>query len=152
MQLPHDVARPWPPELNAYWRDLGDRVGSAATPIRPPEIFRNLETRAVRVRPDVVLACDPVNLNIVLQRVDLAPANRFDLIIGTNIFVYYDPFEQALALENAGAMLKSGGLLLTNDQLPEAARGSMRRAGMTEVRYSEKDVTAHEVVGWYQKR
>ncbi len=152
IQLPHDVARPWPPELNAYWRDLGDRAGSPATPIRPPRIFQDLETRAVSIRPEVVLACDPVDLNIVLQRFDLAAGNRFDLIIGTNIFVYYDPFEQALALENAGAMLKSGGLLLTNDQLPEVSGGSMRQAGVTDVRYSSKDATAHEAVGWYEKR
>ena len=25
IQLPRDVARPWPPELIAYWRSLGDR-------------------------------------------------------------------------------------------------------------------------------
>ena len=40
-----------------------------------------------------------------------------------------------LALENAGAMLKPGGLLLTNDRLPEVPGGSMRLAGMTDVRY-----------------
>ena len=149
VQLPHDVARPWPPDLNQYWRELGDRVGTTAAPIQPPRIFPDLQTKAVRVRPDVVLACDPVDLNIVLARLELPAANRFDLIIGTNIFVYYDAFEQALALENSGAMLKPGGLLLTNDRLPETPGGSMHQAGTTDVRY---DATAHEVVGWYQKR
>lgn len=149
IQLPHDVARQWPPELNAYWRELGNRVGSPTEPIHPPKIFPNLETKAVRVRPEVVLACDPVDLNIVLRRLELPAANRFDLIIGTNIFVYYDAFGQALALENAGAMLRPGGLLLTNDRLPETPGGSMHQAGATDVRY---DATAHEVVGWYQKR
>ena len=125
IQLPRDVTRPWPPELISYWRSLGDQVGTAVAPIRPPEIFRplnggqGLETRAVRIRPDVVLACEPLDLNIVLERLNLAAADRFDLIVGTNIFVYYDAFEQTLALENAGAMLKPGGLLLTNDRLPE---------------------------------
>ncbi len=154
IQLPHDVSRPWPPELVAYWRDLGDRVGSPTAPIRPPQIFPNLDTRAVRVRPEVVLASDPVNLNIVVERMELPAANRFDLrfdlIVGTNIFVYYDAFEQALALGNAGAMLKPGGLLLTNDRLPETPGGSMHQAGTTDIRYS--DATAHEVVGWYQRR
>jgi len=130
IQLPRDIARPWPPELVAYWSSLGDRVGTPVTPIRPPEIFRGLETRAVRIRPEVVLACEPVDLNIVLQRINLAPADRFDLLVGTNIFLYYDPFEQMLALENAGAMLKPGGLLLTNDRLPEIQGGSMRQAGI----------------------
>jgi len=160
IQLPRDVARPWPPELIAYWRSLGDRVGTAVTPIQPPEIFntitgrRGLETRAVRIRPEVVLACEPVDLNIVLERINpTGPASEqagFDLIVGTNIFLYYDAFEQMLALENAGAMLKPGGLLLTNDRLPEARSGSMRLAGTTEVRYD--DHGAREAVGWYQKR
>jgi hypothetical protein len=144
IQLPRDVARPWPPELIAYWRSLGDRVGTAVTPIQPPRVFQNLETRAVRIRPDVVLACEPMDLNIVLERLNLVPADRFDLIVGTNIFLYYGVFEQTLALENAGAMLKQGGLLLTNDQLPEAPGGSMRQAGTT--------ATALDTVAWYQKR
>ncbi|HXP83627.1 MAG TPA: hypothetical protein VN841_02850 [Bryobacteraceae bacterium] len=161
IQLPRDVARPWPPDLIAYWGSLGDRVGAAVAPIRPPEIFQGLQTRAVRIRPDVVLACEPVDLNIVLQRMVLqrmnpaAPGREqagFDLMVGTNIFLYYDAFEQTLALENAGAMLKTGGLLLTNDRLPEASGGSMRLAGLTDVRYDSPGVSAHDAVGWYQKR
>jgi SAM-dependent methyltransferase len=158
LQLPRDIARPWPPELISYWSSLGDRVGTPATPIRPPEIFQHLnggkglETRAVRIRPDVVLACEPVDLNIVLERIDLAAADRFDLIVGTNIFVYYDALDQMLALENIGAMLKPGGLLLTNDRLPEVPAGSMRLAGTTDVRYDDHGLNAKETVGWYQKR
>jgi len=50
-RLPRDVGRPWPPELIAYWRSLGDQVGTPVTPIRPPELFLGLEIRAVQVRP-----------------------------------------------------------------------------------------------------
>lgn len=106
----------------------------------------------MRIRPDVVLACEPVDLNIVLERIDLAAADRFDLIVGTNIFVYYDALDQMLALENIGAMLKPGGLLLTNDRLPEVPAGSMRLAGTTDVRYDDLGLKAKETVGWYQKR
>ncbi len=127
VQLARDVSRPWPPQLIDYWRALGDRVGTAVTPIQPPRIFQGLETRAVRIRPEVVLACEPVDINIVLERRNLPVvdhgADRFDLVVATNIFVYYDAFEQALALENARAMMKTGGLLLTNDKLPEVAGG-----------------------------
>jgi hypothetical protein len=159
IQLPRDVSRPWPPELIAYWRSLGDRVGTAVEPIRPPETFHGLETRAVRIRPEVVLACEPMDLNIVLERINFtangpaAPGReqaRFDLIVGTNIFIYYGAFEQALALENAGAMLKPGGLLLTNDRLPEISGGTMRLAGSTDVRYGDHGLV--DAVGWYQKR
>ncbi len=143
IQLPHDVGRAWPPELIAYWRALGDRIGTPVAPIRPPQIFAGLETRAIQVRPEVVLACQPIDLNIVLERLTLPESERYDLIIGTNIFIYYGPFEQSLALENAGAMLKAGGLLLTNDRLPEIPGGTMHEAGTTD---------AHtDTVGWYQK-
>jgi SAM-dependent methyltransferase len=152
IQLPRDIARPWPAELIAYWNSLGDQVGTAVAPLRPPEIFPGLETRAVQIRPDVVLACEPVDLDIVLERLNLAPAERFDLIVGTNIFVYYDAFEQALALENAGAMLNPGGLLLTNDGLPEVPGGSMRLAGITVVPFDSPGVSARQAVGWYQRQ
>jgi hypothetical protein len=152
IQLPRDVARPWPPDLIAYWNALGDQVGAAAEPIRPPEIFPGLETRAVLIRPAVVLACVPVDLDIVLERPNLADRERFDLIVGTNIFVYYDAFEQMLALENAGAMLKPGGLLLTNDRLPEVAQGSIHLAGVTEVRFDVPGGKARDVVGWYRRK
>jgi SAM-dependent methyltransferase len=151
VQLPRDVARPWPPELIGYWHSLGDQVGDTIAPIAPPRIFQGLETRAVRIRPEVVLACQPIDLNIVLERQNLAAADRFDLIVGTNIFVYYDAFEQSLALENAGGMLKPGGLLLTNDRLPVAPGGSMRLAGVTIVPLDSPGITASQAVGWYRK-
>jgi len=146
IQLPRQVADPWPAGLIAYWRSLGDRVGAEVAPIRPPDGGPGLETRAVRIRPDVVLRCQPEDLNIVLERMPLAEADRFDLMVGTNVFIYYDAFERSLALENAGAMLKHGGLLLTNDRLPEVRGGSMRQAGLTDVQYNR------DAVGWYQKR
>jgi len=146
IQLPRQVAPAWPPDLIAYWRSLGDRVGTEVTPIPPPPAFQGLETRAVRIRPDVVLTLHPVDLNIVLERMNLAEADRFDLIVATNIFIYYDAFERSLALENAGAMLKRGDLLLTNDRLPEVPGGSMRLDGVTEVQYN------HDSIGRYRKR
>jgi len=152
IQLPRNAALPGPPELNGYWKSLGDQVGTAITPIAPPRIFQGLETRAVRIRPDVVLACEAIDLNIVLERQNLAAADQFDLIVGTNIFVYYDAFEQSLALENAGAMLKPGGLLLTNDRLPVVPGGSMRLEGVTEVPLDSAGVSASQAVGWYRKQ
>jgi hypothetical protein len=152
IQLPREVANPWPADLVTYWRSLGDRVGAEVAPIPPPEIFQSinggqrLETRAVRIRPDVVLACQPVDLNIVLERINLDEPDRFDLIVATNIFIYYGAFERSLALENAGAMLKRGGLLLTNDRLPEVPGGAMRQGGVIDVSSN------HDAVGWYRKQ
>ena len=153
IQLPHDtrLSRSWPAELAAYRRSFGDQAGAEVMPIRPPQIFRTVETRAVRIRPDVVLSCEPVDLNIVLEHLNLPPKERFDIVVGTNIFTYYGALEQAFALENAGAMLKPGGFLLTNDQLPEFPGGTMRQVGLTNVPYDAQEASIHDVVVWYQK-
>jgi hypothetical protein len=152
IQLPRDTGRPWPPNLVAYWQSLGDHIGTAVAPIPVPQLFQDVETRAVRIRPDVVLACETADFNIIVERLKLRPSDRFDLLVATNVFVYYDAFEQRLALENAGAMLNPGRLLLTNDRLPETPGGAMRLTGITDIRYDDHDLAAHETVGWYQKR
>jgi SAM-dependent methyltransferase len=151
VQLPRDLTLPWPEQLLSYWHSLGDRIGIQAAPIKPPTIFRGLETRAIEVRPDVVLACNPLDLNIVVERLNLPAAERFDLIVGTNIFVYYDAFEQSLALANAGAMLKPGGLLLTNDRLPALSATLMQLDGVTTVPFDVPAGSPRQAVGWYRK-
>jgi hypothetical protein len=157
VQLPHDVARPWPEDIVRYWTSLGDQVGRSVPSIPPPHIFEGLKTRAIEIRPQVVLACEPIDLNVVLQRLSLAAEDRFDLIVATNIFVYYNSFEQSLALENTGAMLKPGGLLLTNDRLPTYPGGSMRMVGITVVPFGggENETggkNPSQGVAWYGKQ
>ena len=49
-------------------------------------------------------------------------------MIGTNIFLYYGAFEQSLARANVAAMLKPGGLLLSNDKLPDTVPSGMQDA------------------------
>lgn len=151
IQLPHGGERPWSKDMTAFWQSWGDQVGRAVVPIRPPEGFSAPETRAIRIRPEVVRALKPVDLDIVLEHLNLPAQDQFDLIVGTNIFIYYDEFQQKLALENAGAMLKPGGLLLTNDRLPEVPGGSMRLRGITVVPDPTGAEGAGLAVGWYQK-
>ena len=67
------------------------------------------------MRPAIVQSISPVDLNIVVERLELVPDERFDLIVATDVLVYYDVFEQALALTNAAAMLRPGGVFLTNN-------------------------------------
>ena len=57
-------------------------------------------------------------------------------MIATNIFVYYDALEQALALHNVAMMLKPGGVLLTNSALPEQPELNMNVLGFTKVQYA----------------
>ena len=50
--------------------------------------------RAVRISPSQVMRVRTADLNVVLQHIALPENERFDLVIGTNIFVYYEEFEQ----------------------------------------------------------
>jgi chemotaxis methyl-accepting protein methylase len=102
--------------------------------------------RAVRIRPSVVLSVTPQDLNLVLQRLaPLADNEQFDLIIATNILIYYDDFEQALALANVWKMLRPGGLFLVN-----SASKLISSTGYTDVRYSQQS-SSKDRVFWYQK-
>jgi len=148
IQLPRDSHAAWKPEAVDYWRTFGDHAGKSVFPVRPPPALSGLVTRAVEIRPAVVLSSEPVDLNIVLGRMNLPDKDRFDLVVATNVFVYYGPLEQSLALQNVSTMLKPGGILLSNDELPEVPGVPMRRIGATDVFYTDKLGTS---VIWYRK-
>ena len=149
LQLPRETPFQWNPLLVKYWEQLGDRIGEpAAAAAAPPGV----QMRAVRVRPEIVRSITPEDLNIVLQRLEpLAAGERYDLIVATNILVYYDVFEQSLAMANASKMLKPGGLLLTNSPVFELPATPMRSVGFTDVLYEQRDA-GRDRVFWYQRQ
>ena len=115
LQVPLDPERPshpWRPELVRYWETFGDRIGDPVTPMAPPPGAEGARVRAVRLRPSIAQSIVPIEMNIVLER--LADEERFDLVVATNVLVYYDAFAQSLALANVGRMLRPGGFFLTN--------------------------------------
>jgi len=150
VQLPRE-SWPWAPEAVQYWRSFGSEIGAPVAPIQPPPALTGLETRAVAVRPEVVLSCKPVDLNIVLEEFNRSATGPFDLIIATNVFLYYDTFEQALALRNIATLLKPGGFFLTNDWLPHAPQIPMRSMGYTPVRYGESGDWGDNVFWWQRQ-
>jgi hypothetical protein len=117
LQLPLDCDSPahrWVPSFVTYWQHFGARIGDEIPPIAPPP-GSNIRVRAVRVRPEMTRAIEPLDLNIVLERLaPLREEDRFDLIVATNVLLYYDAFQQSLALTNISAMLRPGGIFLTN--------------------------------------
>jgi len=147
VQLPRDPARQWLAPVVAYWRSFGDQVGAATTAVQPPSVLKGLETRAVGIQPAIVSNVDPVDLNIVFGQYP----QQFDLVVATNIFVYYGALEQALALHNVSAMLKPGGILLTNNALPESAAVLMKVLGYTKVQYAAGAGLGDNFI-WYQKQ
>jgi SAM-dependent methyltransferase len=150
VQLPRES---WPLVADAidYWRSFGSEIGKPISPIQPPPALESLETRAVSIRREVVLSCKAVDLNVVFEQFDQSAIKPFDLIIATNVFLYYNSLEQALALQNISTLLKPNGILLTNDWLPQLPDTAMRSIGYTAVKYGENGGWGDNVFWWQRQ-
>jgi hypothetical protein len=105
------TAHAWQPQFIGYWERFGAAIGKTVPAVAPPPLAGDVRVRAVAVRAAIVSSITPRDVNIIVERVNDEP---FDLIVATNILVYYDGFEQSLALANIARMLKPGGFFLTN--------------------------------------
>jgi len=137
LQLPWYAAGRWSDEFRgkfvSYWQNLGSTIGRPIPAVTVPEGLEGIKIRAIEVRPAIVTRVTPLDLNIVFERLDLLPDERFDLIIGTNIFVYYDAFEQSLVRANVARMLKQGGFLLSSEKLADRVENGLAADLTTEI-------------------
>jgi hypothetical protein len=122
-----------------YWQKFGDRIGKPATRIAVPAAAAEIWNRAVTIRPGVVMRITPVDMNVVYQTLPLPPQQQFDLVIGTNIFVYYGALEQALARANLATMIRPGGFLPTNEILPGTAPSKLADSLQSSVLVAQGD-------------
>jgi SAM-dependent methyltransferase len=143
VQLPLNRDERWSTGLLSYWERFGDRIGEPVKAAAPPPASGSVRVRAVRIRPAVVASIRPVDLNLVLER----SRDTFDLIVATNILVYYDLFEQSLALANAAAMLRPGGILLANNAVFPVPP-MQPTAGYLQVVWSD---SRHDNLFWYER-
>jgi SAM-dependent methyltransferase len=138
------------PEAIRYWEKFGDHIGRAIPPIKVPAAAGEVAIRSVRLRPAILARIHPVGLNIVVQRADLPEGEGFDLIVATNVFVYYDVFEQSLAVASVERMLRPGGFLLSNNALLELPSSRLHSVGYLTTVYSDCPDDGDHVV-WYRR-
>jgi hypothetical protein len=149
IELPLDVSR-WTPEFVRYWEGAGSGIGTAALATVPVQGTVALATRTVRVRPGLVERVHPRDLNIVVQRLAAASAEeQFDLIVATNVLIYYGVFEQSLAAANIAHMLRPGAIFLSNNLVAELPRSPLTLAGFTDVVYTPNRLG--DRVLWYRR-
>ena len=145
--LPLDGHEAWTGAVLAYWQKWGNAIGNEIAAVPPPAAAGIVKTRTVRVQPAVVPSITPRDFNIVVDRLPLRDDERFDLIVATNVLVYYDVFEQALAAANIASMLKPGGVFVTNTAVlptpPLRATAAYLRVAHTADRYDE--------IFWYKR-
>ena len=147
IRLPIDASLSWKPEVMAYWNSALDRIGTVLPTPNRPAVGKDVRVRAISIPPRVVLQIQPEDVDVVVQRLI---GRRFDLMIATNVFVYYDLLDQVLAFSNVEAMLQPGGLLLSNNSLLELPASRLRSAGYLTVQYSDRPDDGDHVV-WYRR-
>ncbi len=147
LRLPLDGTVSWTPEFLAYWNAVGDRIGTAGETVSGTDAIPNLRLRTIRVRPPIVSKLQVEDLDVVVQRL---ADRRFDLVVATNVFVYYDVFDQALALSNVASMIRPGGFLLSNNAIIELPSSHLRSVGYLTTVYSNRRDDGDHMV-WYQR-
>ena len=145
--LPLDGHEAWTGAVLNYWQQWGNAIGVEVVAVPPPAVAGTVKTRTVQIQPVVVSSITPRDLNIVVDRLPLRDDERFDLIVATNVLVYYDVFEQALAAANVASMLRPGGVFVTNTAVlptpPLRASAAYLRVAHTAERYDE--------MFWYER-
>ena len=158
LRLPLARTTEWLPEVRKYWEVFGDQIGAPAEGAVPKAISDEAELRAVRATPAAVQRISVADLNIVTERLDTGggeAGQAFDLVIATNVFIYYDVLEQALALANVDAMLKPGAFLLANFAAPQVRTLTIRPIDTHTTVYGRAQNGAENVLDflvWYRAR
>ena len=145
LRLPTDLGSQWTPALVSYWKSIGDRIGSKTTVAKPADLVKGIELRGIEVRPQVAARVAPVDFNVVTQRWQGRP---FDLVIATNVFVYYDKLDQSLAFAGIESMLRPGGFFITNNVIVELPLSRLRSVGIATVQHTAEKI---DHVFWYRR-
>jgi hypothetical protein len=145
LRLPTDPVSQWTPALISYWKSLGDQIGAETRLPRPPEMGKAVELRGIAVRPEVAAGVTAEDFNVVTEKWTGPP---FDLVIATNVFVYYDKLDQSLAFAGIEGMLRPGGFFITNNAIVELPVSHLRAAGFMTVQHSVGKI---DHVFWYRR-
>jgi hypothetical protein len=145
LRLPMESAASWTPALLGYWRRAGDRIGVETPLPQPQDQDKRFKVRTIEVRPQFAGRISAEDLNVVTERWTGPP---FDLVIATNVFVYYDRLDQSLAFAGIEAMLRPGGFFLTNNAIVELPVSRLRSAGFVTVQHAVDRV---DHVFWYRR-
>lgn len=151
VQLPRDTEADWKPEAIAYWEHFGEVIARATRPLPAPSTLKGVMSRAIAVKPRWAERVEAQDLDVVTETEDLAPGAGFDLVVATNVLIYYDLFEQALAMTSIVHMMNRGGIFLANHALPAVRARALEYLGRRSVSYSRSGAYGDDVVV-YRKR
>jgi len=151
IQLPRDTRTAWNDKAIVYWKQFGTILGTETKPLQVPDALFGIESRAVSIRAEYAAGVRPFDLNVVAQTLDFRDGDGLDLVVATNILVYYDVFQQALAMNNIAHMMNRGGIFLANNALPAAHDPRLKYLGRKQVSFA-KDGSYGDDVVVYQRQ
>lgn len=146
VQLPRDPRGEWSAEATSYWKNFGETLGTPAKALPVPSSLGRVAVRAVAIRPQFAAHLEVYNLNIVAETLDFPPGQGFDLMVATNVLVYYNRLEQALAMANIARMLNPGGIFLANNVLPAQHTRDLDYLGRRTTTYTPGGAYGDDVV------
>jgi SAM-dependent methyltransferase len=152
LQLPRDPKAEWSPEAVSYWKNFGEILGSPTKALPVPNALGGVVARAVVIRPQYAAEMKAYDVNIVAQTLDFPAAQGFDLMVATNVLVYYDRFQQALAMANIARMLNPGGIFLANNVLPSQHTRDLEYRGRRTTTFTPSGAYGDDVVVYRRKR
>jgi hypothetical protein len=151
VQLPRDIRAGWKQDAIAYWNHFGDLLGSPTAPLAVPTGLRGVVSRAVAIRPRYAAQVRGIDLDVVAQTLDPQAGSGFDLVVATNVLVYYDLFEQALAMASVAHLMNRDGLFLANHALPSRHPPMLQYLGRRGISYSESGEFGDDVVVYVRR-
>src|SRR5258708_7480934 len=153
IQLPRDVNAGWNAEAMAYWERFGEVIASRIHALAIPAALNgHAVARAVAIQPRYAARVEAADLDVVAETVDVPHGAGFDLVVATNILVYYDLFQQGLAKAAIARMMNPGGVLLANHALPKEPADQLEYLGRRSVSYSSTSAYGDDVVAYRNKR
>ena len=135
VQLPRLVSAEWSAEAVAYWQKFGEILGAPVKPLPVPASVNDVTMRAVAIRAKYAAQMRGFDMNVVTQTMDVPEGQGFDLVVATNVLVYYDLFQQALAMGSIAHMMNHGGIFLANHALPAQHSQALEYLGRRTVAY-----------------
>ena len=146
VQLPRDPQAEWSPAAVTYWKSFGELLASPVKPLPVPDALSGVVAQAVAIRPQYAAHMQVYDANIVAQTLDLPPGQGFDLVVATNVLVYYDRFQQALAMANIARMLNPAGIFLANNVLPAQHTNDLEYLGRRTTAFTPSGAYGDDVV------
>jgi SAM-dependent methyltransferase len=98
-------------EYQDYFRNIGNAIGREVPPNPLWKLPASIQARTVEVQRGVARRITASHMNILTETGD----PRFDLVVATNVFVYFDRPELLLALASIHSLLRDGGYLIHNE-------------------------------------